>query len=201
MTGVIGSLRSLITDLRPAALDALGPQPALEGLVDRLRGRTDVAIELSVDLDYEAGRSAARHAPAVEDALYRLTQEALTNALKHAQAERIEVAIREHDGLVTLEVTDDGRGYDEPDAGEGFGLVGMRERAALLGGSVSIERRAGGGTLVRAVLPAVRADEQAPGDLVAILGIARAATETTDGRPGAGQIAVESSSGPASTDT
>ena len=201
VTGVIGSLRSLITDLRPAALDALGPQPALEGLVDRLRGRTDVAIELSVDLDYEAGRSAARHAPAVEDALYRLTQEALTNALKHAQAERIEVAIREHDGLVTLEVTDDGRGYDEPDAGEGFGLVGMRERAALLGGSVSIERRAGGGTLVRAVLPAVRADEQAPGDLVAILGIARAATETTDGRPGAGQIAVESSSGPASADT
>ena len=92
----------------------------------------------------------------VEDALYRLTQEALTNALKHAGAARAEVTLRERDGAVELLVRDDGEGFATEQPAGGFGLVGMRERAELLGGRLEITSAPGQGTTVRAVLPAER---------------------------------------------
>ena len=84
----IASLRSIIADVRPASLDELGTQAALEALADRTRA-SGVEVDLSVDLDYEAGRAAARHEPELETAVYRIVQEAMTNAIKHSGAETV----------------------------------------------------------------------------------------------------------------
>jgi two-component system, NarL family, sensor histidine kinase DevS len=73
--------------VRPASLDELGPQAALEALADRTRA-TGVEIDLAVDLDFEAGRMAARHEPELETAVYRIVQEAINNAVKHSVPRR-----------------------------------------------------------------------------------------------------------------
>jgi len=153
---IIDSLQGLITELRPAALDQLGPQPAVEALVARLRARSGLAIELDVDLAYEAGRVGERLTPELESAIYRIVQEALTNVLKHAAAERARVLIEERDDAVVVTVEDDGVGIDPQPAPRGFGIVGMRERAELLGGTLELLSAATGGSRVRAVLPVER---------------------------------------------
>ena len=157
----IGNLRSIIADVRPAALDELGIQAALEALADRLQSR-GIEVALAVDLDYEAGRVAARHNEELETAIYRIAQECLTNAAKHAGAERVSVGVIEADGQVTVTVRDEGRGFDPSAAPSGFGLVGIRERVDALGGGLRIESAPGKGTVVTVRLPARRrADEQA----------------------------------------
>ena len=95
--GGIKALRGIIADLRPAALDALGVGAALESLVDRLRTRSELEITLAVDLAYESGRATSRHSPALEAAIYRICQEALTNVTKHAEASHVEVRTIERD--------------------------------------------------------------------------------------------------------
>lgn len=155
---VIASLQGLITDLRPAALDQLGPQAAVEALVERTRARAPLAIELDVDLAYESGRVTERLTPDLEAAIYRITQEALTNVVKHARAERARVLIEEGGERVTITVEDDGIGFEPPSSPRRFGLVGMRERAELLGGTFEILHAAGGGARVRAALPVRRAE-------------------------------------------
>jgi signal transduction histidine kinase len=145
----IEGLRSLIRELRPAALDELGPGPAIEDLATRTSARHGVEVVTDVLLDPER-----RHAPEVEIALYRIIQEALTNAVKHAGGERVAVEVAERDGVLHARVADDGGGFDPASADGGFGLTGMRERVALLGGELAIassER----GTTVTAVLPAL----------------------------------------------
>jgi signal transduction histidine kinase len=149
----IRSLRGLITDLRPAALDALGAGPAIEALVDRVRARTDAEVTLDMDLAYESGRVVSRHLPAVEAAIYRISQEALTNALKHAEASVVRVTIVENDERVDVTVVDDGVGFDPGAVATGFGLIGMRERLALLGGTLSIDSAPGRGATIHATLP------------------------------------------------
>jgi signal transduction histidine kinase len=151
----IDALRAIITDLRPAALDQLGATAAIEALVERVRGApgAPAAIELRVELDGAVQPGPARHDAAVEDTLYRVVQEATTNVLKHAGAGRIDIEVLERDGAIDVCVCDDGCGIDTRQAGDGFGLVGMRERLALLGGTLTVSSRPGGGTEVRATVP------------------------------------------------
>jgi signal transduction histidine kinase len=151
----IANLRALITDLRPAALDELGIQAAIEALTER-NARHDLEVDVSIELDHERGSEAQRMSGELESALYRLTQEALTNASRHGKASRAVVEIREHSGEVRLLVRDNGSGFDPKAKSEGFGLLGMHERVALLGGELEVESSLDGGTTIRAQLPVQR---------------------------------------------
>lgn len=148
----IANLRALITDLRPAALDELGIQAAIEALAER-NGRHGLEVDVSIELAHEQGGEPQRMSGELESALYRIVQEALTNAAKHGKASRAVVEIREHSGDVRLLVRDNGGGFDPHAKGEGFGLLGMNERVALLGGELQVESSPGGGTTIRAQLP------------------------------------------------
>ncbi len=137
----ITNLRALITDLRPAALDELGAQAAVEALAERA-ARHGIEVDVSIDLAHERGRDGItaggradrRHAPELETAIYRIVQEALTNATKHGGARRAVVEIREESEILHLEVRDDGDGFDPTVETDGFGLLGMHERVELLDG-------------------------------------------------------------------
>ena len=141
-------LRTLITDLRPAVLDDSGVEAALAALAER----ATALYEIEISLDVELGGAGARIAPDLETAIYRMAQEALTNVCKHAGAARAAIAVRVGEGDITLEVSDDGRGFDPADAPSGFGLIGLRERAQLAGGDLQISSSPAG-TTIRAVLP------------------------------------------------
>lgn len=147
----IEKLRTLITELRPAALDELGLEPALESLADRMAAVEGIVVRIEVALADGEGR---RLSPDLETALYRLVQEALTNAAKHARAERVDVRVAERDGLVELTVSDDGAGFDPALPHAGFGLLGMEERVALAGGTLELDSSPGAGTTIRATLRA-----------------------------------------------
>ena len=150
VTAEIENLRSVITELRPAALDQLGLLPALTSLVQRTAGTT--GLEVEGDLELPGGGS--RLAPERETTLYRLVQEALTNVVKHAEAHRVLVRVHAAAGHVDVLVVDDGRGRRAARGeGTGFGLVGMRERVELAGGELSVEDAEPQGTRVQARLP------------------------------------------------
>jgi signal transduction histidine kinase len=161
ITQGIANLRALITELRPAALDELGAQPALEALAARMRAQTDLDIRLELDFAYEGGRETARHAPELELAVFRLVQEGLNNVVKHAGAQRVEVRVADldADGVVVVEIRDDGQGFDPTASSEGFGLLGIRERVAANGGTVEVTSSPGDGTLIAARLRGARRDE------------------------------------------
>jgi signal transduction histidine kinase len=158
----IANLRALITDLRPAALDELGVQAAVEGLAERT-ARHGLEVDVSIGLAYEHGRADARLAPDLETALYRIVQEALTNASKHGSAKRAVVEISERDATVQLSVRDDGNGFDPEAKTDGFGLLGMRERVELLGGKLRLDSAPGSGTTVHVSIPAQRPFERLAG--------------------------------------
>jgi len=139
-------LLSLARQLRPTALDDLGLVAAIEGQVDRLGG------EIATSLDVEgAFTDLGADAQLV---VYRVAQEALTNAARHSGAGRVEVRLRRTDGDgVVLEVADDGRGFAFDESERGLGIGGMRERALLIGAELAIESRPGHGTTVRLSVP------------------------------------------------
>jgi signal transduction histidine kinase len=142
MRRMVGVLR------RPEEAPALAPQPSLEylnKLVENAR-EAGLPVELSIE-----GRPEQLSA-GVDLTAYRLVQEALTNALKHAHARHAEVLVRYGDGHVELTVSDDGRGVGSGDGG-GHGLVGMRERVSVYGGELEAGPQAGGGYRLRAKLP------------------------------------------------
>ena len=145
----ITTLRGLITELRPAALDQLGLEPALLALIDRHRAN-GLEVEALVDLSFEHDRTAERLDPELETGLYRIVQEALTNATKHGGAERAVVELVEDGGSIRIKVADNGSGFDltAPTAGFGSG-AGMRERVELLKGELAIESALGNGTMAR----------------------------------------------------
>jgi signal transduction histidine kinase len=147
----IANLRSLIVELRPPALDEIGLVPAIETLAQRMATSQGMTVETNIALSLE---EAERLAPEVESTVYRLVQEALTNIAKHAGAGHLEIELLRQDGGVTVTIRDDGRGFDPSVPAAGFGLVGMRERVTLVGGTVEIESEEGKGTLVRALIPA-----------------------------------------------
>ncbi len=159
----IGNLRSIITDLRPAALDELGLHAAIESLLDRHHDRSGLEIEAEMTL----GRSpdaGERLDAELEVTVYRLLQEALTNIVKHAHAKRVSVSIGEADGELVVEVKDDGKGFDTASVDQGFGLAGMRERVGLAGGTMHVESSEAG-TLLTARLPARRAGQPRPASI------------------------------------
>ncbi|MGW5265389.1 sensor histidine kinase [Microbispora sp. NPDC004025] len=146
--GLVGDVRRIVHDLRPPALDELGLAAALEDLAldtgETAEGGPAVAVRVPEPLPELPA--------AVEVAAYRIAQEALANALRHAGARSIEIVVRiDRDGLV-LRVRDDGRGLPEPLV-EGVGSGSMRERAAELGGVLRRTSASGAGTTVEAVLP------------------------------------------------
>ncbi len=154
----IASLRGLIAELRPAALDQLGLEPAVLALVDRVRGR-GVEIDAQIDLAFEHGRSPHRLLEEFETGIYRIVQEALTNAVNHGQAKRAIVELLEEAPMITVMVRDDGVGFDTTSATRGFGLLGMHERVELLDGELRIESAPGEGTRIHVTLPARHRDE------------------------------------------
>ena len=150
--GEIESLHAIISDLRPATLDELGLRPTLEALLQRRRDHG--ALEITSALDLPAVADGRDRLPAeVETTVYRLVQEALTNIVKHARASKAHVAVSVDQGCVSVEIEDDGDGFTTEAETSGFGLAGMRERVFLVGGTVSVNSSAGGGTVVRAELP------------------------------------------------
>ncbi|MDA0163238.1 GAF domain-containing sensor histidine kinase [Solirubrobacter ginsenosidimutans] len=137
----IEGVRTLITELRPAALDQLGLKPALESLLARI----GTVEGLDVTGDLEIGSE--RLDPELETTIYRFAQEALTNVAKHARAEHLRVRMRRAPGTIELEIADDGSGFDPARRGDGFGLVGMKERAGLVGGAMRVESSVAGTTV------------------------------------------------------
>jgi signal transduction histidine kinase len=156
---IIAGLQGLITELRPAALDQLGMQAALETLVDRVRERSDLEVDLDVDLAFEGGRAPTRPTPELEATVYRLVQEALSNTVKHAQATNVRIRVEEDDESLTVTVEDNGTGFDQDAAHQGFGLLGMHERVGLSGGRLELTTPGGEGTRMVAVLPVERLSE------------------------------------------
>jgi signal transduction histidine kinase len=148
VVATLQDVRRLAVELRPKALDDFGLVPALERLAETFTEQANVEVQV------QAALGDARLPAEVETALYRIVQEALTNVIKHASARVVSVALTRQDGRVAVVIEDDGRGFD-PDAqpGEGLGLVGMRERIALLDGRLSIESGAGRGTTIAVEVP------------------------------------------------
>lgn len=167
----IADLRGLIADLRPATLDALGVKAAVETLAER-NAYGSLEIDASIELAYEQGQKSTRLSDELETALYRITQEALTNATKHGEATRVVVEIHEDPTTVRLTVRDNGHGFDPDTRSDGFGLLGIRERTELLDGELQISSAPGKGATLSVRLPVQRRTEDPtratrPGQFVA----------------------------------
>jgi signal transduction histidine kinase len=144
----LAEMRSMVRVLREEDAVTYSPQPGVADLAALARSDATPAVEVSLDV------SSARLAGPVDAALYRLAQESLTNALRHAQgATRVGIDVRRESDTVKLRVADDGRTEPGPAPEPGFGLLGMAERARLLGGSFSAGPGPEGGWVVEAVLP------------------------------------------------
>jgi signal transduction histidine kinase len=158
---MIDDVHRIIYDLRPSMLDDLGLLPAIRWYADIHLARRGVTVQCEFPEAIPALSADA------STALYRVAQEALTNVSRHAGAETVMIACTVASGRVTLEIEDDGRGFDPErtmrprETGEGLGLLGMRERIALLGGDSTIESEPGSGTRIIVVLPLEGSGEEA----------------------------------------
>lgn len=140
-------LRGLIAELRPAALDELGLAASVRDLAARTQTVYGIEVEADLDLDGQ------RLDPEVEVAAYRIVQESLGNAARHAGAGRVVIKLSRMGESLVVQVHDDGRGFDPASGTSGFGLRGMRERVDLLDGRLKIDSGTNGGTRVAAELP------------------------------------------------
>ena len=146
------NVRVLALQLRPGVLDDLGLEAALRWLAEEWRQRLHIPIELHID-GLEQALRAQGYSTLYETTLFRIVQECLTNTSRHAHAQRVSISFRQqHDGLC-LCVADDGNGFDAQQHFSGLGLMGMRERAALLQGKLTIISQAQQGTRVEVSLP------------------------------------------------
>jgi signal transduction histidine kinase len=148
VVATLKDVRRLAVELRPKVLDDFGLLPALERLTQSFGEQTGIAVDL------EAGTIAERLPLEVETAIYRIVQEALTNVVKHARAQRVSVLVTRVDGKIKAVIEDDGGGFDPAESGDGIGLVGMRERIELLDGTLAVESSATSGTTIAAEVPA-----------------------------------------------
>jgi signal transduction histidine kinase len=148
VVSTLQDVRRLAVELRPSVLDDFGLVAALERLAQSFSEQSGIAV------DFQAALADERLPEEAETALYRIVQESLTNVVKHARARRVSILLTRKDGAVKAVVEDDGQGFDPAAAGDdGFGLVGMRERLALLGGRLEIEASAEAGTTIAAEVP------------------------------------------------
>jgi len=149
----LGEIRKLIYDLRPTILDDLGLNAAIRWYLKNAVEPRGISVELEMP---QSDRRLPHH---VETAIFRIIQEALNNVVKHAQASKVHVAVHYNQTEVRVSVSDDGKGFNvgavlaRSDGGRGVGLLGMQERASLLGGKFSIVSAPGRGTRVELVLP------------------------------------------------
>lgn len=148
VVNAVQELRALAVELRPKALDDFGLSPALERLIDTYSRRTGLTVD-----SHLAGLEPRLPEP-VESALYRIVQEALTNIAKHAGASTVSIVTRRDEGRIVLIVEDNGTGFDAAAPAGGLGLVSMRERAELLGGSLRVESGTEQGTTLVIEVPA-----------------------------------------------
>jgi signal transduction histidine kinase len=147
VVATLQDVRRLAIELRPKALDDFGLVPALERLVQTYEGDTGISMDLEAQLGDK------RLPPEIETMLYRTVQESVTNIVKHAQAQNASILLTRRGGGVAAVIEDDGRGFDPTDAVDGVGLLGMRERLALLGGRLQIESSPGAGTTLVIEVP------------------------------------------------
>ena len=150
----ISEVREISYNLRPYLLERLGLTEAVKSLLDETADSGQINVESEIDeIDdvFDAER---------ELVFYRVLQESLSNAVKHAEAENVQVEIRKTDENLTVSIADDGKGFDagkiaaaenRPGKG-GFGLIGMTERVRMLGGRHSIETAAGAGTKITIII-------------------------------------------------
>lgn len=148
----LDELRRLISDLRPSHLDDLGLAAAIRWYVGDIQERTELSIDLDIPPDEECNLPTT-----ISTSLFRVAQEALTNVVKHAMADHAWVRLNRKDGIVTLEIEDNGIGFD---AGQrlskgqtAWGLLGMEERATLLGGELQLVSQPGDGTRITVKVP------------------------------------------------
>jgi signal transduction histidine kinase len=139
-------IHRIIHDLRPSLLDDLGLATAMKSYADEHL----VTQGIGVSLEIEDGLPPR---PEIETVIFRIYQELVTNVLRHAQAEHVSIELYERDGTLVLAVEDDGQGFDPDAKFEGAGLTGMRERAALVNGTIRFDSEAGLGTNVVVEIP------------------------------------------------
>jgi signal transduction histidine kinase len=142
----LAEMRLLIFELRPPILEELGLVPALQARLQAVEGRAGLRTEFKTNLE-------GRLPSDVEEGLYRISLEALNNALKHAQANNIKVHLHLDEHEAILEITDDGIGFDLASAreGGGIGISAMEERAADLGGRLTVDSAPGSGTRIMVI--------------------------------------------------
>ena len=141
--------RKIVAQLRPGALDELGLADAAEWQVREFQKLTGIRCEFKSDF---AETDLSQN---IKTAIFRILQECLTNIARHAAARHVEIELKNEDGALSLVVADDGRGIGKPKSQttKSFGISGMRERALLLGGTLSIDRPETGGTRVSVRIP------------------------------------------------
>jgi len=146
---ILDQTRRLIFDLRPSILDDAGLAPALHSFAERACASSNLA------LDFQVVGTTRRLSPPIETALFRIVQEAVNNVVQHAHARHVTIRLQFETARVTASVTDDGVGFIVADAlrAGGIGLLGMRERAELLGGRLELESHADQGTRVCVEIP------------------------------------------------
>ncbi|MEJ5186459.1 MAG: response regulator [Candidatus Geothermincolales bacterium] len=153
----IGEMRRIISGLRPAMLEEMGLACALEEYVKTLERLGERHPEVELDI-----RMGEKPDPRVETALFRIAQEALNNALRHSGCQKVRVRVEEEGGCLLMEISDDGTGFDVSGIyrrdGKGFGIIGMRERAESLGGTLTLQSEPGLGTRISVRLPSKPAD-------------------------------------------
>ncbi|HID21269.1 MAG TPA: PAS domain-containing sensor histidine kinase [Planctomycetaceae bacterium] len=149
----IQEVRDLSRALRPSVLDDLGLIPAIQWLLQSQIKQSGLTTQLHTNL------ADVRLPPHIETAAFRIVQEALNNCVRHARANRLDVSVHRSAETLTLQIEDDGAGFDVPRAlqranrGDSLGLLGMQERAVLLDGDLRIESALGQGTRIRATIP------------------------------------------------
>jgi len=164
LMNVAKELRGVCAHLHPSTLERFGLREALRAHADRMEAECGIPVDFEVVISEES----TTLTPSTRLALYRIAQEAISNASRHSEASRITVRIEENGNGLHLRVMDDGTGFDADQQGEEFteqlgqnyGLLSMQERAELLGASVAIDSAPGAGTIVQVAVPASRKDPQ-----------------------------------------
>jgi signal transduction histidine kinase len=147
---LLGQVRQISLDLRPSTLDDLGLVPALRSLLDQQGRRASVAVRFSVK-DVPENLN-----PEIQTTCFRIAQEAITNVVRHANATRIDVELARENGNLRLQVRDNGRGFDADSTqaqAAGLGLIGIKERAALVDAHAKVVSSPNKGTTVEVSLP------------------------------------------------
>lgn len=148
---LMSRISKLSLALRPTVLDDLGLAPALTSLVQRLQSTTELQIDLTM-----SDLTGKRFSPELEISVYRIVQESLTNVIRHAKTKRVKIDLSLQKEKIILMIKDEGKGFDVERAlalNESSGILGMKERAELLGGTLLLETKPGQGAQISASLP------------------------------------------------